>query len=280
MDNKFDVTNLIRVKEIREYYRKNINLSIFEKEMLIVNSYNSLEVKKQLLKKFRSELNEKDKGNIDELISRYELLILIYKEPKQVFGDCKITYALTCMTSGISLDSNCSISEYFKTHILYKKYSDNIIDVIEIMNKFKSKYNHIYELKLNIIAYEENCSYEVFYLIGFIDGGYVPFKCFLDDKIENKRWKSVTQIFDDILLHIDLPFENGCKVKLQTPMMNEPFDGVLSRELDGNGCWYNFLYSSEYDCFSKKSFEEFIDVSYITFLGNYNFMVWDCLERA
>ena len=49
-DDAFDVYGVIRSEEIREYYRKEDPLGIFEKEQLILHSYTSVEQKAALLK--------------------------------------------------------------------------------------------------------------------------------------------------------------------------------------------------------------------------------------
>jgi len=48
--------------------------------------------------------------------------------------------------------------------------------------------------------------------------------------------------FCESSLYHPLPFENGSRLKLQLPFMEKPVYGTLESELDGNGCWYHFLY--------------------------------------
>lgn len=48
--------------------------------------------------------------------------------------------------------------------------------------------------------------------------------------------------FDTTRGSYPLPFENGSRLKLQLPFIEEPFYGILSSEKDGYGQWYHHLY--------------------------------------
>ena len=75
--------------------------------------------------------------------------------------------------------------------------------------------------------------------------------------------------------HIKLPFEDGCRVKIQTPAMEEAVYGVVYAEEDENGCWYYFVRKD--NCEDK---DKLIDISYheIDVASGYN--VFDWVEKV
>lgn len=75
--------------------------------------------------------------------------------------------------------------------------------------------------------------------------------------------------------HIKLPFEDGCRVKIKTPAMEEAVYGIVYAEEDGNGCWYYFVEKDKYE-----GKDRLIDISYheIDVASGYN--VFDWVERV
>ncbi len=75
--------------------------------------------------------------------------------------------------------------------------------------------------------------------------------------------------------HIKLPFEDECRVKIQTPAMEEAVYGIVYAEEDENGCWYYFVRKD--NCEDK---DKLIDISYheIDVASGYN--VFDWVERV
>ena len=94
------------------------------------------------------------------------------------------------------------------------------------------------------------------------------------------EWKEALERYQSDTLHVDLPFEHGCRVKVQLPMMSEPVYGVLWRELDGNQNWYNFLYPDGTKIEETDTAERMIDLSYQRFNIGSEFSTLDWLERA
>ena len=70
-----------------------------------------------------------------------------------------------------------------------------------------------------------------------------------------------------------MPFEDGSRLKLQLPFMEEPFDGIIS-SVDAYG-WYNNLYDE-----NDPEREQFISLSYaeINMCSRYSPLDW--IERA
>lgn len=88
--------------------------------------------------------------------------------------------------------------------------------------------------------------------------------------------KDTADRFHNDSSHHPLPFENGCRLKLQLPFMKEPFYGTLESEMDGLGCWYHFL------CFKdgRPAGTGFIDLTWweIDVATGYSALDW--IERA
>ena len=72
-----------------------------------------------------------------------------------------------------------------------------------------------------------------------------------------------------------LPFENGSRLKLQMPFMEEPFYGILSSQKDCCGQWYHHLYDE-----NDTEGEHLISLTYveIELISRYSSLDW--IERA
>lgn len=81
--------------------------------------------------------------------------------------------------------------------------------------------------------------------------------------------------FRGVDLYHPLPFESGSRLKFQLPFMKEPVYGTLESELDGNGCWYHFLYFTE-----EKDYQSSIMLTgaEINYVSGYSSLDW--IERA
>lgn len=294
MRNEF-IYDLMRSEEIREYYRKNVELDTEEQECVIINCYKSLKEKLELLKKLYDNVPEEDKNNVKEMITLYELVNTIYYNPYEFFGnDCRVIYALhylkpLCNLLGV--DKAVSNRNLFDCYSQYVEYFDNIEKMIEFMNVDECyKYNEPFEVDIIVIPNNgESLYYPIEYYCEYINGNFELINFTLDNKTDifDKYNISETihrEIFSKIS-HKGLPFKSGDRIKVQTPSMDQPFYGIISSEqdypIDPNSCWYNFVYE---DGTNVEDFDKSIillDLSYINIDNSPKvYAIFDWVERA
>ena len=293
MKNDF-IYDLMRSKEIREYYRKNVELDVEEQECIIINSYNPLKEKIRLLKKLLDNIPEENKKDIKEMITLYELVYTIFYNPYEFFGnDYRVIYALhylkpLCNLLGNEIAiSKCRLDGYYSEIV---EYFDTIEKMIEFMDVDNCKNcNEPFEVDIIVVPNNRNplCFLIDFYC-EYIDEKFEPINFILDKKSNIfDKYNISDTISRKSSLRVcnkGLPFEDGCRIKIQTPIMKEPFYGIISSKqdypIDPNSCWYNFVYKDD----TKK--EEF-DKSPILFNLSYNNIniasehsVYDWVNRA
>ncbi len=81
--------------------------------------------------------------------------------------------------------------------------------------------------------------------------------------------------FNGIELYHPLPFASGSRLKFQLPFMEEPVYGTLESELDGNDCWYHFLYCKEEKDYLSSIMLTGTEINYVS---GYSSLEW--IERA
>ncbi len=112
------------------------------------------------------------------------------------------------------------------------------------------------------------------------DEEYEIIQIFINDELayrmgdyEARQLEIVKEAYD----RYSLPFRYGEKIKIVLPYLGEYRKGVISSQMDGNGCWYHFFYTYPLSQHPGK----FEDLSYfwIEWDGNEKFNVFDCLYR-
>ncbi|MCM1123522.1 MAG: hypothetical protein NC416_13145 [Eubacterium sp.] len=234
-DSVTDVYSLIRSAEIRDYYRREDILGIFEKEALILHSYISVQRKAAMLKQLSETGNEEEKSKIGEMYRVYSKYIdmICHPQVRTLFllesnkwrweGD--EMYCDTCGLDG-AYDTLEEVMEYTE---MYQEEGPSIsMDVTVLHVPQDTKVREVFQ-----------------FTIFWIDGTW-EIRDFIIASEELERQGISEDTIDRYLyfgLYHPLPFENGSRLKLKLPFMEEPVYGILESELDGNGCWYHFLYS-------------------------------------
>ena len=119
----------------------------------------------------------------------------------------------------------------------------------------------------------------------FVDGKLEPTRCIFDKDLFDKYiTRDTSERYRNTFRYKGLPFKTGDRIKFQTPIMKEPFYGIISCEqdypIDPNSCWYNFVYEdgAKIEEFDKKMI--LFDMSYTNIGGYSEYTVFDWLERA
>lgn len=280
-DEEFDIYSVMRSEDMREYYRNNISLSAEQQESVIINCYKSMIEQKELLKKLACKLSDEEQKCVEEMIALYEMMITLFYNPGKLYPRSRVLYSVRQNRLKKEFGQGDSFRGIWDTYTEYVEYYDTAEEVLAYVNQHKNT-SEIFCVDELVISEQGKRLNPAEYYIVSVDGCYVPIRCILDYKLENSEsWRTAASRYgDSSSWHIDLPFEHGSKVKFQLPIMDEPIYGVLWRGLDGNGCWYNFLYPTGTDIDQITGNTEFLDLSYILIDLTSNYSIFDWLESA
>lgn len=271
-ENPFDVYSVIKSPEVRDFLRNEAKLDIFEEEQIILHSYISVRQKMAMLKQLADMGNEEEAGLIKEMHDILAecmnqiyhpvvrtIFLLENMEPyletvqKSIFID----------ESGRLVDVYDTVDEMIKGDLeLYSQEGRGMelygyVSVVQVPQDEKSRtpfaftlfwIDEKWQIK-DIIVYDEES---------------LKVQGFSDDTIF--RFKSTGDSYP-------LPFEDGSRLKLQLPFMEEPFYGIIS-SVDAYG-WYHNLYDE-----NDPEREQSISLSYaeINMCSRYSPLDW--IERA
>lgn len=235
-----DVYSIIRSPEIRDYYRRKDVFGIFEKEQLILHSYTSIQKKAALLEQLLKTGNKQERRKISEMC--------------RVFRDYIDRIYHPSVRTVFLLESSRMIWDGEEGSIDTMKYGldgayETIEELIASMADLCSGCEDEYCADVTVLEVPQGkkAVTPFGFSLFWIDGKWEIKDLHLGYGFEELRvqgfHKDTENRFGDCCGgHHPLPFENGCRLKLQLPFMKEPFYGTLESELDGLGCWYHFLY--------------------------------------
>lgn len=247
----FDVYNLIQAKEVREYLRKHRKFSVLEQEVIIRYSYYTIEQKlkfmKQLLYQTKEESVDKEELELlEERVRMYEFIVNFIRNPGE-----DVIYMSHEDVDGYNIDScdnDYRLSEsvmpdthYFKTFDDLMTYWD--MDGVDLQADYRVGVDMIVTSEFGVNYSEREIAQPVWFYLMHMDGAMQIVNFDIADKWFI-RWGFSKECVDDFLtehFRSPLPFENGCRVKLQTPSMKEPVFGIMDSSQDCFGCWYHFL---------------------------------------
>lgn len=276
-----DVYGLIRSKEIQEYYRKNVPLSLEQQVSIITHCYRSMEEQLECLKVLADGLTGESKRYTEDFISMHEMMLTLFYHPEKLYPTGKFVYSVMREVPKSSSTKITDIHGVLDTYAAGMDYLSNASEVMEFVKQCNLD-NGIFVVDVLVITEENGLKQPASFRIGSVDGDYALFRCSLFAWEHSEPVRRIIEQYEydhAWIRHVDIPFEYGSKVKIKLPFMSEPLYGVLWRELDGNQCWYNFFYpegTSEEEMHS----ESFLDMSYIDIGVCSDYSVLDWLERA
>ena len=299
----FDIYDLIRSKEVREHLRKHRKFKPLEQEVIIRNSYYTIEQKlgfmKQLLVEVRGMGGAREELELlEERVKMYEFIVSFIHNP----GD-DVIYMAQEETRGYNIrreDNDYRLSEkiYADTHY-FRRFED-------LIKYWEGAVGARYTVYVDMIRLSEQgtkygpdeISHPIrFYMEIDLEGKVSIREIDIGDKWFKRKGFSkncVCGIHDDF--RVTLPFEHGSRIKIKTPEMLKPVYGILDSSMDCHGCWYHFLcVEDEKHDFNavKKLMEEdkiwveykdrevdIIDLSYPQLDFCNKFLTYDWIERA
>lgn len=268
-----DVYSLIRSAEIRDYYRReNVCDNLEKKVILIKHGFIPVQQKVAMLRQLSGT------GTVEENRLTEEMC-LIYSRYIDMIYHPSVRTLFVVESAGLWWDeARSSIEDNLGLDSVYDTLGEVIAQMEKVYGREKEKaYARVTVLHVPPDEkVKEVCKFDMFW----IDGKW-EIKEFSvhDDELRSQ------EISDDTIYFFDyggdreyhpLPFENGCRLKFRLPFMKEFDYGTLESELDGNGCWYHFLYFDEVDGESRGSVA--LTYAEIDLTSGYSSLDW--IERA
>lgn len=242
-----DVYDLIRSPEIRDFLRKEGNLDIFDKEQIILHSYISIHQKMAMLKQLADIGNEEEAGLIREMHN------ILAEYLDQIYHPAVRTIFM--LENYQPYLDGCFIRENNTLANAYDTVDEMIEEYLESYSQ-DGQGMSLYGLASVVqVPQDDKLRTPFAFTLFWIDGKWQIKDIIVYDKKNLKtRGFSEDAVFRLIATggSYPLPFENGNRLKLQLPFMEEPFYGILSSWKDCYGQWYHHLYD-ENDIEEKKS---------------------------
>lgn len=271
MNEKFNVCELMRSKDMREYYR-NVKLNTDQKLDIIKSCYHSLTKQLECIKIILNDCNDKERKTIENNIKLYEWIIKLFYNPNEIFPNCKYFYIANEVCYFYNKFNNLSICDKLDTYSGSYDIYESINDIIQ---EFKgNEYCHI-NVELFLII-DNEISELISFSCSNINGEFVPFRSYiLYDNVKDKysEFIDIIRDYNHILTYFNTPFNNGDKLKIQLPILEKPIYGILNKEADQNGTWYHFLHDIKDNSIS-------IDLSRVNINDTFAYSKFDWIERA
>lgn len=273
-----DVYDIIKSQEISKFWRENDCMDILGKGQMILHSYISAQQKAEMLKKLSMSGDKEESKLVYETYSIYKSCItgIFHPVGKTIF----VLEAVKPYLKDGSIRKKCHVCGFFeRVEGLVKEIE------IEFNGAEMLSYAYIYVLHVPQSGKLKNpFDFTMFWLNGrwqvkdiFAGEESTKFYGFSEDKKSRLCYAP--------LFRFPLPFEDGSRLKLQLPFMEEPFYGILDSKQDGNGCWYHFLYKSDgkpadFSAQITDTDLSCIDLSGLQINGCSLYSAFDWLERA
>lgn len=265
-----DVFSLIRSPEVRDFLRREAELDIFNKEQLILHSYISIRQKMVMLKQLADTGNEEEAGLIREMQDILtEYLDQIYHPAVRTIFLLKTIYPYM-------------EEAQIKENSWFKDAYDTVGEVIEVLEPYSrdglgmSLYGLVSVVQ---VPKDEKLRKPFAFTLSWIGGKWQIKDIIVYGKgKESLRARGFNEDtifrFTTTCGSYPLPFENGSRLKLQMPFMEEPFYGILSSQKDCFGQWYHHLYDE-----NDTEGEHLISLTYVEIELTSRYSSLDWIER-
>lgn len=232
-----DIYSIIKSAEIREYFRKENCMGIFEKEQLVLHGYISLRQKADLLKQLSRSGQKEENRKVEEMYRIYAdyMNLIIHPPVRTVF----LLELVSQWWEKDHVEEESSLTGAFDTLDEVTGELEEMRDFIKSCHK-TNLYGNVTVLQ---IPQEEKVKEAFHFTMFLIDGNWQIKDLDIADA-ELKAWgagKDTVRRFNEVSSCLPLPFQDGDRIKLRLPCMEAPFYGVLRSEKDKTGCWYHWL---------------------------------------
>ncbi len=315
----YDIYNLIRSKEIRDYFRRNWRMDIEQKLSTIARSYEDISVKIEYLSHLAEQCDGEERSLVLDMIKYMKIGYNSITNPEKstLYNLHILGYDGPDLDNGLDFDFNDALRIDTELNVYFTSYNE-LIKYLEIERDGSETINWgAYAEQINFPFSEEQMDEERdglsrqyaedwgFWLF-WSEGKWIlkNFEKYLGSRNgvdEMELWcnkigisKEVVDMSTKFDYHelghqFSLPFERGTKLKLQTPFMEKPIFGLFD-SYSPSGINHHYLCAEDsfpFDkSFDKTPEEERVNgnhliLSYQMLTGDSNiFSTWDWLERA
>ena len=283
-----EIYDLIRSEEVREHAKKHWESDAKEMVLLIHFAFTPIQKRYELMKRYVSTIeNEADRNYAEGFVRVYELVLNHIFHPAE-----KVLYI--CQLFRPSVDGKATENEAVKkgfdlTEDCLRGWFDNFEDLIKSEVEPYEPMEPGYFFKVNEVSIGADVPSDdkVAFHMECVDGKTEITRFFTDEE-----WLKANGISEEVREDMfcgdggrhSYPFPNFGNVILQTPLMEKPLKCTLHSSLDGNYCWYHFLYPRASHIYEFPEFDDVnvlfnpwtIDMSYwmIGLTGDYNAFDW------
>ncbi len=283
------IYNLIRSEEVREHARKYWELSPEDRVLLVHLSFYPLQEKYEILKDLAESIPEGDaKRYAENFVKVYKLVLEHIMRPKErVLYLCELSRPAEKLYRDEADKVRCG---YDDDDYMFRDWYDSYKELIdsEITPYEPMEPGYRYSVYVVSVPASGPSDQKVHFFMDHIDGKTeISAFCACD------KWLKESGISDAVIYDLfnggnggrhSYPFADFSSVLLQTPLMEEPLKCTLHSVLDGNYCWYQFLYPRLAEVPEYPDWRELnkmqdswnIDMSYrlVNLTGGYNTFDW------
>ena len=243
----FDVYRVIRSEEVRDHARKYWDLEPEDKVLLIHFSFFPIEKRYEFLKAYAESLEDGDaKRYADDFVKVYRMVIdHIYQPQERVLYLCEMARpsAMAYRTKKEEIRSVLDVRDY-NLQGWYDSLEELIESEVTPYEPMEPGYLFsVYEVSVPASGKSDD---KVHFYMESIDGKNEISSFHVDDDWLRECGICEAVIDDLFTGGIDgrhsYPFANFGSVLLQTPLMKEPLKCTINSVLEGNYCWYQWLY--------------------------------------
>lgn len=282
--SNFDVYECIRNEEIRDFFREK-GLNVWEQIQIILHSYASIQKKREWLECLLEQVAEDEKQQVSNMMELIDTcLYQIYQTEENVLYVAEFRYTPMDRRKWGDEDIRCSspdgaeltfhdemekMTEYLsRTYALKQDESNHELYIYQIVKSPHKKHRIKLEFSMT-----------------WVEGKLEIFQIFPDKEWLERRGipEEIIDDFEDVGMgYKELPFKQGDRLKIKTPLMQDYIHGTLTcAEYDGCGCWYHFFTpdGKEMDVDAERYVEDMIDLSHHEIDLTMGYTVFDWVER-
>lgn len=259
-----DAYGVIRSDSIREYLQKEDSLDIFEKEQLILHSYTPVWQKTALLEQLALSGSGKERSAVEEMCRVYtEATGMIRTPPDRTLFILEV----------ISMEWEVW---YLRCEPVMSRAFDSVRETEEAMEQMARGYKTA-PFFGRVTAVQnplDEKARDLFRADIFMIDGRWQFRDISLDEGQLERYAASQDILKrmrDISRRHTLPFEDGCRLRLQMPFMQDPVYGVLKKQRSRDG---------ELEQYLEVGPGEWVDLSYQEIQPCSGYSTLDWIERA
>lgn len=282
--SKFDVYECMQNKEIRDFFRKK-GLSAWEQIQVILHSYASVQQKKEWLSCLLQQVAEEEKQQVHNMMELIDTCLhQIYNTEENVIyiAELRNTFMDRKKWSNEDISIPASDGAELTFHDEMVRMTEYLSETYALKPDENNHEIYIYQV---IKTPHKKHRIKLEFSMTWLEGKLEIFQMYPDKEwLERKGIpeETIDDFKDTGMDYKELPFKEGDRLKIKTPLMAEYIHGTLTHaEYDGCGCWYYFFTpdGKEMDIDAAKYVEDMIDLSHHEIDLTTGYAVFDWVER-